>query len=119
MPLLELQSKRMGESVSDMARMIDEQEAHIAFAWDVEAKKPIAMLGWRIIGQGEHRVGEVLWLAGANLRLWLSLGPEVEQFMREHQLCTKIRAYGRKGWERVMKQYDYRQTAVVIEKELT
>ncbi len=118
MPFLELQASRMGENVSVMARQVESGEVGIAFAWDDEAKEAIAMIGWRVILQGNTRVGEILWLAGAEMDLWLDLMPRGEEFMREHQRCQKIRAYGRKGWERVMKPFGYAPAAVVLERSL-
>lgn len=108
----------MGENVSEMARQIDAGEVHVGFAWDVENREALGMIGWRVIQQGYQRVGEILWLAGSDMDLWLPLMPEGIRFMKEHQRCDKIRAYSRKGWERVMSQFGFKQTAIILEREI-
>jgi len=60
-------------------------------------------------------VGVVVYIAGAHRERWLHFLPVVEQWMRE-QGCTRIEAWCRRGWERVLPQF--RKTHVLMEKPL-
>ena len=48
---------------------------------------------------------------------WLSLNAEIEQYAKDEG-CHTIRAYGRKGWERVLANDGYRVEHVILEKAL-
>jgi hypothetical protein len=52
---------------------------------------------------------------GVNRERWLPLFEKIEQYAKDEG-CTKMRIYGRKGWERVLD--GYKTNYVIIEKEL-
>jgi hypothetical protein len=52
---------------------------------------------------------------GKNMALWLPLIRGIEHYAKAEG-CRCVRIFGRKGWLRVLK--DYRQTHVIIDKEL-
>lgn len=55
-----------------------------------------------------------LW--GRNRSRWLHVIADLERYAI-NEGCTKLRWFGRKGWQRVMP--DYKMTNVVMEKDLT
>ena len=117
-PLIEKQGSLGNESVAEICGMIDEGIAHIAFAWDSDNRQALAFMGWRIFELGSRRIADVMWLAGSDIELWLPLLADGERFFREHERCDVIRAFGRRGWDRMLATHGYRHKYTVIEKEL-
>jgi hypothetical protein len=52
---------------------------------------------------------------GKDMRDWLMLLGKIEEYAKAEG-CKALRIYGRRGWKRVLE--DYRETAIVIEKDL-
>lgn len=57
----------------------------------------------------------IVALHGENMREWFGFISEIEKFAREEG-CSSIRVIGRRGWARVLR--DYEQIGIVIEKDL-
>jgi len=53
---------------------------------------------------------------GREMDRWIDAYTDIEKFARDER-CVRIRIIGRRGWERAL--VGYRQTCVVLEKELT
>ena len=49
---------------------------------------------------------------------WQHLINVLEDFAVENN-CTNMELFARKGWQRIMEQFDYKQTHVVLEKQIT
>ena len=54
------------------------------------------------------------WLAGGNLKTLLEVEPKIRKWSILYR-CKAVEIIGRKGWEKVMK--DYEPTAIVLVKE--
>jgi len=54
------------------------------------------------------------WLAGGNLKTLLEVEPKIRKWSILYR-CRAVEIIGRKGWEKVMK--DYEPTAIVLVKE--
>ena len=54
------------------------------------------------------------WLAGGNLKTLLEVEPKIRKWSILYR-CEAVEIIGRKGWEKVMK--DYEPTAIVLVKE--
>ena len=67
----------------------------------------------------EHANGylncRIIALGGKQMKRWFHLFPAIEQFARDEG-CKVIRVMGRKGWTRLLK--DYQATRVMMEKAL-
>ncbi len=57
-------------------------------------------------------------VSGHQMERWLSLRAKIEQYAKDEG-CHTIRAYGRKGWERVLANDGYRVEHVILEKALS
>jgi hypothetical protein len=57
----------------------------------------------------------ILACGGKNLKLFLPLINDLEQFARNEK-CTGVRVMGRRGWIRVLK--NYKEKAVLLERRL-
>ena len=54
------------------------------------------------------------WLAGGNLKRLLDVEPKIRKWSILYQ-CEAVEIIGRKGWEKVLKEYE--PTAIVLVKE--
>lgn len=118
LPFVEKIAERGGESVSQLAKPIEQGLIGLAVAWDSEAKKALALMGFQTRPRGYDLVGEIIWLTGSDMGLWLSLYDDMERFFREHLGCAALRPICRPGWSKILKSKGYRMTHVVMEREL-
>jgi hypothetical protein len=64
-----------------------------------------------------RNVCTVTAVGGYQRERWLSLRSEIEKYAK-NEGCHTIRAYGRKGWERVLANDGYRVEHVILEKQI-
>ena len=57
-------------------------------------------------------------VTGRHRQQWQHLISVLEDFAIENN-CTNMELIARKGWKRIMEQFDYKQTHVVLEKTIT
>ena len=57
-------------------------------------------------------------VTGRNRQKWQHLISVLEDFALENN-CTNMELFARKGWEKIMEQFDYKKTHVVLEKTIT
>jgi hypothetical protein len=57
-------------------------------------------------------------VTGRHRQKWQHLISVLEDFAIEND-CTNMELIARKGWQRIMEQFDYKQTHVVLEKQIT
>ena len=57
-------------------------------------------------------------VTGKHRQKWQHLISVLEDFAIENN-CTNMELIARKGWKRIMEQFDYKQTHVVLEKTIT
>ena len=57
-------------------------------------------------------------VTGRQRQKWQHLISVLEDFALENN-CTNMELIARKGWQRIMEQFDYKQTHVVLEKQIT
>ena len=56
-------------------------------------------------------------VTGRHRQQWQHLISVLEDFAIENN-CTNMELIARKGWQRIMEQFDYKQTHVVLEKQI-
>ena len=56
-------------------------------------------------------------VTGKHRQKWQHLISVLEDFAIENN-CTNMELIARKGWQRIMEQFDYKQTHVVLEKQI-
>ena len=56
-------------------------------------------------------------VTGKHRQKWQHLISVLEDFAIENN-CTNMELIARKGWQRIMEQFDYKQTHVVLEKPI-
>jgi hypothetical protein len=57
-------------------------------------------------------------VTGRHRQKWQHLISVLEDFAIDND-CTNMELIARKGWQRIMEQFDYKQTHVVLEKQIT
>ena len=57
-------------------------------------------------------------VTGRQRQKWQHLINVLEDFAIENN-CTNMELIARKGWEKIMEQFDYKKTHVVLEKQIT
>jgi hypothetical protein len=117
MPFLPDISKRTKEPLAELIGKIGRFDVQIALVWDGQQKKAHALVGLRIVRQGDELVGEIVWLTGRGVKAWLHLLPQMEQYLRDCG-CAIIRPICRPGWLRLIKDKGYRVTHYQMEKRL-
>ena len=56
-------------------------------------------------------------VTGRHRQKWQHLISVLEDFATDNN-CTNMELIARKGWQRIMEQFDYKQTHVVLEKQI-
>ena len=67
-------------------------------------------------GSGRQKC-EIAHLGGDDMQKWLGFLPVIEAYAKA-QGCVGMRLIGRRGWVRVLAQYSYEDSAVLLEKAL-
>tara|TARA_Y100001936_G_C15814702_1_gene528486 strand:+ start:137 stop:580 length:444 start_codon:yes stop_codon:yes gene_type:complete len=57
-------------------------------------------------------------VTGRHRQKWQHLIKIIEDFASKHE-CTNIELIARKGWKKIMEQFDYKETHIVLEKTIT
>ena len=65
-------------------------------------------------GSGRQKC-EIAHIGGDGMVRWLGFLPVIEAWARE-QGCCGMRLIGRRGWVKVLAQFDYEDSAVLLEK---
>ena len=100
-----------------------EWDLHFVWASDDEAtgegaERVLAVLLTQLYREmGGDIVCAVRFIAGANRAEWLWLIEALELYAVQNG-CTLMSIPGRRAWARELKDFDYRQTAVILEKRL-
>lgn len=117
-PFLEKYSQRSKESIAVLLKKIAAHTLHLAFIWDTENEKPVALVGMQFRKEEEGELTcEIVNLVGRGLKEWGRLLPEVHEYAK-HVGCTRVKTYCRRGLERFLQANDYRTTHVIMEHRL-
>lgn len=81
--------------------------------WNGTAIEAIAVT--QLVKVGDKKLCVIVSCSGKGVRRWIHLIDGLEDFAKAEG-CNATRIYGRKGWERVLK--NYRVKHVVLDKEL-
>lgn len=113
-PLLKPAMVRSGEMfMADLLRSLCDKRMLLWLAWD----------GAEIVGTCVTELSEtingricvIVAMGGKDRKRWIHFTKQLEGFALAEK-CRAMRLYGRRGWKRVLR--DYRETRVILEKEL-
>lgn len=114
-PLLERAARRSGEA--GVAAIEQDLAAGRALLWIVWGGERciLAALVTQLVRTAAGLVCVLVSCAGAGRDRWLSHLREIERYAADEG-CVAVRIYGRKGWKRVLK--DYQTPRVILERLL-
>jgi len=99
------------------ASLLEKLKNKTAVLWlTIVSGEPLAaLITWADLYESERRL--TIPFAGGDLDALKGLYPVIEAYAKEDN-CSAIEVWGRKGWERVGKEYGYEYIHTVVRKRL-
>ena len=101
---------------------IKQSKMQLWVVWDKEKEATIdkyyGVVVTEIIKRKLIQSCNIFIVTGRHRQKWQHLISVLEDFATEND-CTNMELIARKGWQRIMEQFDYKQTHVVLEKQIT
>ena len=100
---------------------IKEKKMQLWVVWDKDKKTTIdkyyGVVVTEIVKRKLIQSCNIFIVTGRHRQQWQHLISVLEDFAIENN-CTNMELIARKGWQRIMEQFDYKQTHVVLEKQI-
>ena len=101
---------------------IKESKMQLWVVWDKDKpttlEKYYGVVVTEIIKRKLIQSCNIFIVTGKHRQKWQHLISVLEDFATDND-CTNMELIARKGWQRIMEQFDYKQTHVVLEKQIT
>ena len=108
--------------VDHFKKWIKEEKMQLWILWDHEAiennSKYYGVVVTEIVKRKLIQSCNIFIVTGRQRQQWQHLISVLEDFALKNN-CTNMELIARKGWTRIMKQFQYNQTHVVLEKPIT
>lgn len=113
-PLLKRATDRASSAhaVDDLLEAIEDQRMQLWVVWNGDYQ---AVGVTQICIYPKHKVLQMLYLGGSDLRDWFHVERDLVEFARSEG-CDCIEMHGRKGWAKVLPGYE--ETHVILRKVL-
>ena len=99
-----------------------QQKFQLWIVWDKEKKKTkdkyYGVVITEVIKRKLRKSCNIFVVTGKHRQKWQHLISVLEDFALEQE-CNNMELIARKGWERIMEQFNYKKTHVVLEKSIT
>jgi hypothetical protein len=105
-PVFDATNKIDEKSLCELLRVDD---AQLWIVWDVEEKEVLAVIVTTLCEYPIRRVARIELCAGRLVKQWIGLIGKIEQWARE-QGCAAVEVVGRRGWQRLLEDYDVAET---------
>ncbi len=100
---------------------VKENKMQLWVVWDKDKKTTIdkyyGVVVTEIVKRKLIQSCNIFIVTGKHRQKWQHLINVLEDFAIENN-CTNMELIARKGWQRIMEQFDYKQTHVVLEKPI-
>ena len=100
---------------------VKENKMQLWVVWDKDKKTTIdkyyGVVVTEIVKRKLIQSCNIFIVTGKHRQKWQHLISVLEDFAIENN-CTNMELIARKGWKRIMEQFDYKQTHVVLEKQI-
>lgn len=100
---------------------IKEKKMQLWVVWDKDkpttVEKYYGVVVTEIVKRKLIQSCNIFIVTGRQRQKWQHLINVLEDFAIENN-CTNMELIARKGWQRIMEQFDYKQTHVVLEKQI-
>nr|BAR28607.1 putative acetyltransferase [uncultured Mediterranean phage uvMED] len=101
---------------------LKQQKFQLWIVWDKEKKttkdKYYGVVITEVIKRKLRKSCNIFVVTGKHRQKWQHLISVLEDFALEQE-CNNMELIARKGWERIMEQFNYKKTHVVLEKSIT
>jgi|TARA_R100001463_G_scaffold135750_1_gene199565 predicted MPP superfamily phosphohydrolase len=101
---------------------LKQQKFQLWIVWDKEKKKTkdkyYGVVITEVIKRKLRKSCNIFVVTGKHRQKWQHLISVLEDFALEQE-CNNMELIARKGWERIMEQFNYKKTHVVLEKSIT
>ena len=101
---------------------IKENKMQLWVVWDNSKTKTVdkyyGVVVTEIVKRKLIQSCNIFIVTGRHRQKWQHLISVLEDFATDNN-CTNMELIARKGWQRIMEQFDYKQTHVVLEKQIT
>jgi len=101
---------------------LKQQKFQLWIVWDKEKKttkdKYYGVVITEVIKRKLRKSCNIFVVTGEHRQKWQHLISVLEDFALEQE-CNNMELIARKGWERIMEQFNYKKTHVVLEKSIT
>ena len=101
---------------------VKENKMQLWVVWDKEKsttlEKYYGVVVTEIVKRKLIQSCNIFIVTGKHRQKWQHLISVLEDFALKNN-CTNMELIARKGWERIMEQYNYKKTHVVLEKSIT
>tara|TARA_R100001440_G_scaffold1181_3_gene3904 strand:- start:663 stop:1106 length:444 start_codon:yes stop_codon:yes gene_type:complete len=101
---------------------IKENKMQLWVVWDNSKTKTVdkyyGVVVTEIVKRKLVQSCNIFIVTGRHRQKWQHLISVLEDFATDNN-CTNMELIARKGWQRIMEQFDYKQTHVVLEKQIT
>jgi len=107
----------------DTKDLYDSAKAGVYLLWAVydgenEDMKIHAVLSTRVLEYPKTKALAIDFVAGKKMKEWLPLVMEKFEELGKMNQCTHIEGYGRKAWQKYLKNYGWKQRHIQYEKDL-
>jgi len=101
---------------------LKQQKFQLWIVWDKAKKttleKYYGVVVTEVVQRKLRKSCNIFVVTGRHRQKWQHLISVLEDFALE-QKCNNMELIARKGWERIMEQFNYKKTHVVLEKSIT
>jgi len=101
---------------------LKQQKFQLWIVWDKEKKttkdKYYGVVITEVTKRKLRKSCNIFIVTGKHRQKWQHLISVLEDFALEQE-CNNMELIARKGWERIMEQFNYKKTHVVLEKSIT
>ena len=118
------QSLLFSGQLSDSEFVLDtakEGKFQIWILWDKEQKtnveKYLGVVITEIIEKKLGKVCHIFMMTGRQRHKWQYLIKDIEKFAKEEK-CLMLELITRPGWQKILSQYGYKRTHIVLEKQI-
>jgi hypothetical protein len=117
LPFLQSIADHSGFDAEQLLARITSGEVQPIVIWDEQAKEARAFGGMRLYDRGKDRIAEVIWMTGSGKDTWTHLIGDFENYARSLG-CAGVRMFARRGWKPFFHARGYRETHVILDREL-
>ena len=100
---------------------IKENKMQLWVVWDKDKpttlEKYYGVVVTEVVQRKLKRSCQIFIMTGKHRQKWQHLISVLEDFALENN-CTNMELIARKGWKKIMEKFNYKQTHVVLEKEI-